>query len=200
MKHGWEVTPHTSFLPAETPRLHPKALHLNSSPSCPSPNGVLAQGTRLTPMFPKNAIYLLFELHTQVGYKWRVTTALENKGICWAAINNKLHRKNSSPTLGFVLLWLSTISTKFWQSCCHYLLTAVAPGTCSARSKSPLCTYWCVGSQTGCAGLLCVSTLSVPRGSPLGRPLWIQTAPGHISPPLSPCFWRPDCAGTTVLI
>lgn len=115
----------------------------NSHFSCSYPllNLGLVQRMRLTPTFLKNTIYLLFELHTQVSYKWRVTAICKNKGVCWAVINNKLPRKNASPTLGFVLIWLSTISAKFWQSLCHYLFMTGAPGTCSAHSESPLCTY-----------------------------------------------------------
>lgn len=114
----------------------------NSHFSCSYPlsNLGLVQRMRLTPTFLKNIIYLLFELHTQVSYKWRVTAICKNKGVCGAVINNKLPRKNASPTLGFVLLWLSTISAKFWQSLRHYLFMTGAPGTCSAHSESPLCT------------------------------------------------------------
>lgn len=115
--------------------------NLHFSRSYPLSSLGLVQGTRLTPTFLKTIIYLLFELYTQVSYKWRVTAIRKNKGVCWALINNKLPRKNASPTLGFVLLWLSTISTKFWQSRCHYLFMTEALGTCSAHSESPLCTY-----------------------------------------------------------
>lgn len=115
--------------------------NLHFSRSYPLSSLGLVQAMRLTPTFLKNIIYLLFELYTQVSYKWRVTAIRKNKGVCWAVINNKLPRKNASPTLGFVLLWLSTIFTKFWQSHCHYLFMMEALGTCSAHSESPLCTY-----------------------------------------------------------
>lgn len=87
------------FLPAETPKqqwpgfLWTGFFNIHFSCSYSLSSLLLVQGMGPTPTFLKNIIYLLFELYTQVSYKWRVTAVRKNKGVCWAVINNKLPRK-----------------------------------------------------------------------------------------------------------
>lgn len=56
-------------------------LNLHFSNNCPLSSLDLVQGTRLTPTFFKNIVYIFFELYTQVSYKQRVTAIHKNKGF-----------------------------------------------------------------------------------------------------------------------